>query len=218
MVDRQFPIMIGYRGTKGPCPSSIPWEAIAPYEGQAKVNHDQSLEKLAGRGGLDPVEAFFIMTGRSWHEVRMSDELEKEACAFLDKIVRDRQELRADVEQLKFALGNSEDWASLKQLERDTALKERDVALLQKDELRKALHDLVHEVEDTWHHHGRCMIGTDEQKPETECECGPDLDEALELLCRIRPGTENQNGVKPLTPKSTPYDTSGSRGEPETPA
>lgn len=91
---KQFPIMIGYRGTKGPCPSSIPWDAIAPYDGMAKVNHDQTLERLAERGGLDPVEAFFVMTGRKWSMVPVGDDLEKEACAFLDKIVRDRGELQ----------------------------------------------------------------------------------------------------------------------------
>jgi hypothetical protein len=85
-----FPIMIGWEGTKGPCPSSIPWDAIAPYEGQAKVNHDQTLERLAERGGLDPVEAFFVLTGRTWRGVAVpiADALEKEACAFLDKIVK----------------------------------------------------------------------------------------------------------------------------------
>lgn len=61
MTDRQFPIMVGYLGTPGPCPSSIPWEAIAPYDGQARVNHQQSLEHLASRGGLSPMEAFLVM-------------------------------------------------------------------------------------------------------------------------------------------------------------
>jgi hypothetical protein len=91
--------MISHQGTKGPCPSEIPWEAIAPYEGQAKVNHDQTLERLAQRGGLDPVEAFFVMTGRTWNNFpKMTDELEREACAFLDKIVRDRNTLRVELD------------------------------------------------------------------------------------------------------------------------
>lgn len=105
---KQFPIMVGHEGTKGPCPSSIPWDAIAPYEGQAQVNHDQSLEKLASRGGLDPIEAFFIMTGRVWHNVRtpVSEELEREASAFIDKVVKDwaTNELRAEVERKGVAL------------------------------------------------------------------------------------------------------------------
>lgn len=97
---RQFPIMIGHEGTKGPCPSSIPWDAIRPYAGQALVNHDQTLERLAERGGLDPVEAFFVMTNRTWNNVStpVSEALEKEACAFLDGIVKD--ELRVERDRL----------------------------------------------------------------------------------------------------------------------
>lgn len=100
---KMFPIMTG-RGTKGPCPSAIPWEAIAPYEGQAKANHDQTLERLAQRGGLDPIEAFFVMTGRNWHNFKMTEELEKEACAFIDKLVHDREQLQADHDRYKTAL------------------------------------------------------------------------------------------------------------------
>lgn len=99
---RQFPIMVGYRGTAGPCPSAIPWDAIAPYEGHALANHQQTLEKLASRGGLDPVEAYFVMTGRTWNDVRVpvSDELEREACAFIDNLVRDRDAVRVERDAL----------------------------------------------------------------------------------------------------------------------
>lgn len=86
---RQFPILIDRRGTKGPCPSSIPWDAIAPFEKMAKLNHRQTLERLAERGGLCDVEAFFVMTGRTWDNAVMSDDLDREACAFLTKIVTD---------------------------------------------------------------------------------------------------------------------------------
>lgn len=94
-----FPIMIDYRGTPGPCPSQIPWDAIAPYDGQARVNHQQTLERLAERGGLSPAEAFMVMHGRSWRDLTgvNYEPLQKEACAFLDKLVRDRQEQRADL-------------------------------------------------------------------------------------------------------------------------
>lgn len=61
-------------------------------------------------------------------------------------------------------------------------------AMLQVGDLRRALSALVREVEDTWHHHGRCLIGTDLEKPETECECGPGLEEQLEVLSRVPPG------------------------------
>ena len=44
---------------------SIPWEMIAPHEAQAKHNHDQTLERLAQRGGLSAYEAVAVLTGRS---------------------------------------------------------------------------------------------------------------------------------------------------------
>lgn len=89
---KQFPIQIGFRGTPGPCPSSIPWEAIAPYEGQAKENHGgQSLERLAERGGLSPAEAFMVMHGRRWGLNMDIEALQRESCAFLDKLVRESQ-------------------------------------------------------------------------------------------------------------------------------
>lgn len=96
---KEFPIMT--HGLKRPCPSRIPWDAIAPFEGQAQENHQQTLERLAERGGLDPVEAFFVMTNRTWNNFQMTDEVEKEACAFIEKVVHDRNELVAERDALK---------------------------------------------------------------------------------------------------------------------
>jgi len=61
---RRFPIMGG---------PSIPWRVIAPHEAQARINHDQSLERLAQRGGLSPAEAHFVLADRKWPR-GMSDE------------------------------------------------------------------------------------------------------------------------------------------------
>lgn len=49
---RMFPIMRG---------DDIPWSVIAPHESQALVNHNQSLERLAQRGGLAPFEAVCVI-------------------------------------------------------------------------------------------------------------------------------------------------------------
>jgi len=49
---RRFPIQGG---------PSIPWRVIAPHEAQAQRNHDQSLERLAERGGLSPAEALLVL-------------------------------------------------------------------------------------------------------------------------------------------------------------
>lgn len=40
----------------------LPWEMLAPHEHQAMSNHGgQSLERLASRGGLSPLEAVLVL-------------------------------------------------------------------------------------------------------------------------------------------------------------
>jgi hypothetical protein len=65
--DRMFPIMDG---------PSIPWWLIAPHEAQAKKNHDQTLERLAQRGGLSCYEAVHVLRDEHWRvgEDRISDD------------------------------------------------------------------------------------------------------------------------------------------------
>lgn len=65
MTGRRFPIMHGKNIT------SIPWGVIAPHEEQAKRNHQQSLDELASRGGLDCYEAVCVLTDRRWRDVPM---------------------------------------------------------------------------------------------------------------------------------------------------
>ena len=77
LLMRKFPIMwpdgrsreFGTREEAG-CPDWIPWEALDPHEAQALENHDQTLATLASRGGLDPLEAYAILTNRKWREVK----------------------------------------------------------------------------------------------------------------------------------------------------
>lgn len=66
---RTFPIMVTVYGTKA---SSIPWSLIAPHEAQALINHDQTLERLAERGGLDPCEALSVILNLKWRQDRFS--------------------------------------------------------------------------------------------------------------------------------------------------
>lgn len=101
---KMFPILIDHEGTAGPCPSAIPWECIAPYEKHAQNNHGQTLERLAQRGGLSPGEAYYVFMGRRWKGETFNKAFELEACAFLDKIVKDpirveRDELRAKLKE-----------------------------------------------------------------------------------------------------------------------
>lgn len=55
--ERLFPIQGG---------PAIPWSVIAPCEHQAQQNHSQTLERLAERGGLSPLEALDVLLGRDW--------------------------------------------------------------------------------------------------------------------------------------------------------
>jgi len=108
-TEKVFPIMVGREGTAAPCPSWIPWDAIAPYEGHALANHDQTLERLAQRGGLSPEEAYLVMTGRRWKGETFNKAFEIEACNFLDKIVRDRGELQRQLAVANLEIGDLKD-------------------------------------------------------------------------------------------------------------
>lgn len=65
--ERQFPILSQYRHEGV---ASIPWSIMAPHERQAQANHDQSLERLAERGGLSPCEAVAILEDRPWRQMK----------------------------------------------------------------------------------------------------------------------------------------------------
>lgn len=75
MTAKRFPIMWPSRHTvrteleRLGCPKSIPWAAIEPHEAQALRNHDQTLARLAERGGLDPVEAAAVLDGVAWRDI-----------------------------------------------------------------------------------------------------------------------------------------------------
>lgn len=46
------------------CPRDVPWSLLAPHEAQAVRNHDQTLQRLAERGGLSPAEMVAVIEGR----------------------------------------------------------------------------------------------------------------------------------------------------------
>lgn len=55
MPEKMYPIMGG---------PSVPWSYMEPHDSQARANHQQSLQRLAERGGLSPCEAELIVTSR----------------------------------------------------------------------------------------------------------------------------------------------------------
>lgn len=60
LEERRFPVLdAGF---------SVPWRLVAPFETQAQRNHSQTLQRLAERGGLDPVELWAVMHGMGWRD------------------------------------------------------------------------------------------------------------------------------------------------------
>lgn len=51
----------------------VPWEMLVPHMRQAMVNHDQTLERLAERGGLSACEAVAVLKDRPWHAMNPND-------------------------------------------------------------------------------------------------------------------------------------------------
>lgn len=78
---RMFPIMANRYNRKEPwdAPIEIPWGMISPCESRAKMNHSQSLERLAERGGLCPTEAMNVLGDRAWNFGPHDYEAQKEA-------------------------------------------------------------------------------------------------------------------------------------------
>ena len=42
----------------------VPWSLVTPHQRQARSNHDQTLERLAERGGLSPGEMMAVLEDR----------------------------------------------------------------------------------------------------------------------------------------------------------
>lgn len=58
--ERRFPVICGQSGlphkVRERWPRSVPWSFAETFREQAESNHDQTLERLAERGGLAPEE------------------------------------------------------------------------------------------------------------------------------------------------------------------
>lgn len=52
---------------------SVPWSVIAGHERQALINHGQTLERLAERGGLSPAEAVAIIGDRKFERMDLAE-------------------------------------------------------------------------------------------------------------------------------------------------
>lgn len=57
------------------CPRLVPWEFVAEHHEQCQKNHDQTLERLAERGGLAPSEMVAVVEDRPWHAMSIDDQV-----------------------------------------------------------------------------------------------------------------------------------------------
>jgi len=71
--------------------AEIPWSLIAPHEAQAQKNHDQSLSRLAARGGLSWCEMAAVLDDRSWRAMPDGDSF----AAVLSRLVENELQQRA---------------------------------------------------------------------------------------------------------------------------
>lgn len=90
---RMFPVL---HSTSRPLPSAypkeIPWATLEPHAAQAVKNHDQTLERLAQRGGLGWSEIEMILLDRPWDGKmfilpRQQEEYIKSECRAADRVL-----------------------------------------------------------------------------------------------------------------------------------
>lgn len=79
-VGRRFPVLWGPLSDEERqqyivlgCPHTVAWELVAPHEAQALKNHDQTLERLAERGGLSPAEMMLVLDDKEWSGLPVND-------------------------------------------------------------------------------------------------------------------------------------------------
>jgi len=89
-VTKKFPIQDG---------PWIPWSVIEPWRNQADLNHSQTLERLAERGGLAAHEAVWLLEGLSWRDRKYADKDDDFFVRRLDELVREG--LQAQIDELK---------------------------------------------------------------------------------------------------------------------
>lgn len=71
MIGRRFPVLRSGLAVAAAeaCPRSVPWDLVEAHAARARENHDQSLERLAERGGLSPAELYAVVHDLNWFDV-----------------------------------------------------------------------------------------------------------------------------------------------------
>ena len=84
--ERRFPVL----DPPPSCPSRVPWSMLAPYEGAALTNHDQTLERLAERGGLGASEMVAVLRGECWRDRKFKTD--EESAIELKRMLAEHEE------------------------------------------------------------------------------------------------------------------------------
>lgn len=198
LEQRMFPIMGG---------PAIPWSVIAPHERQAQLNHSQSLEMLASRGGLGTDEAVAVLEDRRWVSMGQDEARTRlrELAGWL--LPEDEKRLRAQYEdRLEIVAEECEGWREQARV----AGEERD-QLRARPELHAGLHPEVPSSEGAFftfqevtqlrgaiHHTNECLA---KLRVPWCCICG--CANAFDLLNRkgLYLSTPSTSGIRsPLTP------------------
>lgn len=58
------------RKNRTPYPKSVPWDLVKDHERQAQRNHYQTLDGLAGRGGLSPKELWCVVHDTDYRDAK----------------------------------------------------------------------------------------------------------------------------------------------------
>lgn len=80
---KMFPIMVSYKVKEqveelranfvASMVIGLPWPMMATHERQAKINHDQTIQRLAERGGLSACEACAVLEDREYHRMTVAE-------------------------------------------------------------------------------------------------------------------------------------------------
>jgi hypothetical protein len=74
---KTFPILKVFGKERQPRRASVPWNMLEPHRKQAMRNHNQTLERLAERGGLSEIECLLVLEDRNFsvcHNFRAEEE------------------------------------------------------------------------------------------------------------------------------------------------
>lgn len=74
----------------------LPWPIIVPHAIQAQINHNQSLKRLAERGGLSPCEMLAVLEDRPWQKMDTAEAIGKIGSIIRDNTERLRKEITGD--------------------------------------------------------------------------------------------------------------------------